>query len=282
MRRAREHAWPGFGTLLAPIAARLCAEALRNGIETEFARQVVRERHLVAPSPYEPHWPWLIRVHALGTLRVDVDETRLEFGPRAQRKPLDLLKVIVAHGPEPVDAAIALDALWPDAEGAAARAAFDMTMMRLRKLLRYDQALRLDAGRVGLDPGCVWVDAFAFAHGAIDDYPGPLFGAEAVLPWWAGARERLHQRFLRRTNERGMALEHSGELDKALVVYEAALSQDALAEHLYQGAIRCHLAAGRAADALRVYRRCREQLSIVLGVSPSAATSKLVAGIAVR
>ena len=89
----------------------------------------------------------------------------------------------------------------------------------------------------------------------------------------------LHQRFLRRTHDRGLAMERAGELEQALILYEAALSQDPLAEHLYQGAIRCHLAAGRAADALRAYRRCREQLSIVLGVPPSAATSKLVARI---
>jgi DNA-binding SARP family transcriptional activator len=65
-----------------------------------------------------------------------------------------------------------------------------------------------------------------------------------------------------------------------LALYEAALAQDPLAENLYRGAIRCHLAAGRSGDALRAYRRCREQLSLVLGVSPSAATSKLVARIA--
>ena len=46
-----------------------------------------------------------------------------------------------------------------------------MTVMRLRKLLRRDYALRLDAGRVGLDPGCVWVDAFAFEHGTIRQIP---------------------------------------------------------------------------------------------------------------
>ena len=36
---------------------------------------------------------------------------------------------------------------------------------------------------------------------------------------------------------------------------------------------------GRAADALRVFRRCREQLSIVLSVPPSAAAAALVAGL---
>jgi len=280
IRRAREYAWPGFATLLAPIAARLCADALRLCVEPEFVRQVVRERNLPAPTTYEPHWPWPIRIYALGKLRVEIDGEPLGFGPRAQRKPLDLLRIIVAHGPEPVDAAIVLDALWPDAEGAAARAAFDMAVMRLRKLLGREDALCLEAGRVSLDRTCVWVDAFAFEHGAIDTYPGPLFGADAVLPWWAAARERLHQCFLRRTHDRGLALERSGETDQALALYEAALSKDPLAEDLYRGAIRCHLAAGRAADALRAYRRCREQLSLVLGVSPSAATSKLAARIA--
>lgn len=280
MQRARQYAWPGFATLLAPIGARICAAALRLGVEPEFARHVVRERHLAAPSPFEPNWPWPIRVHALGRLRVEADGQALAFGPRAQRKPLDLLKVLIAYGPAPVDAAIVLDALWPDAEGGAARSSFDMTLMRLRKLLGRDDALQLDAGRVGLDPGCVWVDAFAFAHGAIDDYPGPLFGADAVESWWAAARERLHQRFLRRALERGSGMERAGQHEAALVIYESGLAQDPLAENLYQGAIRCHLALGRAAEALRVFRRCREQLSIVLGVAPSDATAALIAGAA--
>lgn len=276
---AREHAWPGFATLLAPIAARLCADALRMGIETEFVQHVIRERGLPAPDAYEPSWPWPIRIHALGGLRVDVDDAPLQFGPRAPRKPLELLKLLIARGPAAVDMAAVFDALWPDAEGAEARGAFDMAVLRLRKLLGRDDALRLDGGRIGFDRTCVWVDAFAFQQGAMDDYPGPLFGDDVVAPWWAAARERLHQRFLRRTHERGMALEHLGEFEQALALYEAALAQDPLAENLYRGAIRCHLAAGRAADALRVYRRCRDQLSIVLSVAPSAATADLVASI---
>ncbi|MGE5088132.1 MAG: BTAD domain-containing putative transcriptional regulator [Candidatus Levyibacteriota bacterium] len=282
MQAASAQAWPGFATLLAPIAARICAAAIAQGIEPAFARQVVSERKLPAPTPFEPHWPWPIRVHALGTLRIEVDGEELRFGPRAQRKPLDLLKLIVVHGPAPIDTALVLDALWPDAEGGAARAAFDMTVMRMRKLLAREDALRLDGGRVGLDPGCVWVDAWAYAAGAIDTYPGPLFGADAVQPWWAGARERLHQRFLQRVRQRGQVLEQSGDLDGALAIYESGLAQDPLAEELYQAVIRCHGRAGRQADALRAFRRCREQLSIVLGVAPSPVTLALVEAVAPR
>lgn len=276
MERTRAYNWRGITNLLAPIVARVCSEALRLGIETDFARKLVGEKRLPAPSPYDPNWPWPVRIHALGSLRIVVDERPLVFGARAQRKPLDLVKAIVAYGPAAVDAAVVLDALWPDAEGAAARAAFDMAVMRLRKLLGRDDALVLDAGRLAFDPACVWVDAHAFAQGAAENYPGPLFGNDAVAPWWAAARERLHQRFLRRTLERGLEFEKQGLSDVALAVYEAGLAQDPLAEDLYQGAIRCHIACNRPADALRVFRRCREQLSIVLSVPPSAATSALV------
>jgi DNA-binding SARP family transcriptional activator len=215
-------------------------------------------------------------------LRVDANDVPIQFGPKPPRKPLELLKLLVARGPGAIDMATVFDALWPDAEGAEARGAFDMAVLRLRKLLGRDDALRLDGGRIGFDPACVWVDAFAFQHGAIDDYPGPLFGEDVVAPWWAGARERLHQRFLRLAQDRGRALEQRGEFEQALSLYEAALAQDPLAENLYRGAIRCHLATGRAADALRVFRRCRDQLSIVLGVAPSAATADLVAAISRR
>ena len=282
IERAREHAWPGFATLLAPVAARVCSDAMRMGIEREFARQVIRERNLPAPDAYEPCWPWPIRIRALGGLRIDANDAPIQFGRNAPRKPLELLKLLVARGPRAIDMATVFDALWPDAEGAEARGAFDMAVLRLRKLLGRDDALRLDGGRIGFDLACVWVDAFAFEQGAIDDYPGPLFGDDVVVAWWASARERLHQRFLRRAQERGTALEQSGDFEHALMLYEAALGQDPLAEDLYRGAIRCHVAAGRAADALRVYRRCRDQLSIVLGVAPSAATADLVASISRR
>src|SRR5664279_1995276 len=55
-----------------------------------------------------------------------------------------------------------------------------------------------------------------------------------------------------------------------------ALSCHSSAETLYQGAVRCHVKLGRAADAMRIFRRCREQLSIVLGVRPAHATQSLV------
>jgi len=39
--------------------------------------------------------------------------------------------------------------------------------------------------------------------------------------------------------------------------------------------MQCRLAQGRPADAANVYRRCREALSVQLGIRPSAATEAL-------
>ena len=273
---ARAEAWPGFANLLAPVASRICSDALRMGIEPEFARQVIVERRLEASDPDEPHWPWPVRIFALGTLRVEIDGEPLDFGTRMPRKPLELLKVIVANGPAPVDSALVLDALWPEAEGGVARASFDMAVMRLRRLLRRDDALRLEGGRIMLHRGCAWVDAWSFLSGASDDYPGPLFGTDSTQAWCASARERLHQRFLQRVQVRASRCERTGDLDAAVAAYEAGLRQDPLAEELYRGLIRCHRAAGRQAEAVRALRRCREQLSIVLGVAPSPATIALL------
>ena len=41
--------------------------------------------------------------------------------------------------------------------------------------------------------------------------------------------------------------------------------------------MRAHLALGEQAEALRVYRRCRDLLASVLGTTPNAATQALYA-----
>ena len=39
--------------------------------------------------------------------------------------------------------------------------------------------------------------------------------------------------------------------------------------------MRCYLARRESADVVRVFRRCRELLSVVMGVTPSEATETL-------
>ena len=53
------------------------------------------------------------------------------------------------------------------------------------------------------------------------------------------------------------------------------LEADNLAESLYRGLMRALASNGDRAEALTAFRRCRELLSIVLGVKPAAETERL-------
>jgi DNA-binding SARP family transcriptional activator len=58
-------------------------------------------------------------------------------------------------------------------------------------------------------------------------------------------------------------------------VYEQGLAHDPLAEPMFCGLLRCHIASGATAQALIVYRRLRDVLARVLQVAPSAEAEAL-------
>jgi DNA-binding SARP family transcriptional activator len=53
------------------------------------------------------------------------------------------------------------------------------------------------------------------------------------------------------------------------------LAVDSLSEPLYQRLMIANLSVGQHAEAMQVFRRCRETLSIVLGIPPSSETQAL-------
>jgi hypothetical protein len=63
----------------------------------------------------------------------------LEFSRKLPRKTLLLLKAIIALGGKEVPEQALCDALWRDEDGDAARNAFAITVLRLRKLLGVDR-----------------------------------------------------------------------------------------------------------------------------------------------
>ena len=73
----------------------------------------------------------------------------------------------------------------------------------------------------------------------------------------------------------GVALESGGDFAGAADLYRRGLEAENLAEPLYRGLMRALAATGDRAEAMNAFRRCRELLSIVLGVAPSAETERL-------
>jgi ATP/maltotriose-dependent transcriptional regulator MalT/DNA-binding SARP family transcriptional activator len=290
-----------------PMMSRLAAAAIAEGIETDYVRRLVAARGLPPdPDVAAGDWPWPLRIHALGKFEVLQDGTPLAFRGKAQKKPLELLKALVALGGEGVDTGRLAAILWPDAAGDAAKVSFDSTLYRLRKLLGQDAALALVEGKLSLDRRQCFVDVWAFeriareADGALDAagssggataadsaagaaaaalarrlldaYPGHFLAADEDQPWLMALRDRLRSKLVRAVLALGHALEADARWQDAIALYSRALELDNLAEDLYRSLMVCYRELGRPAEGLRVYRRCRELLSVVLALPPSPET----------
>jgi DNA-binding SARP family transcriptional activator len=272
---------------------RLCGEALTAGIEVAYVRKLIREYRWHCDGPPIEQWPWPVRIYTLGRFTVCFDDEPLAFTGRAPKKTLNLLKALVCMGGEHVRDHRLIDALWPDDEADAARAAFNVTVHRLRKLLGNADAIMVEGGAVSLNPELCWVDAFAFERlgdwgagkptdetareMAIDLYRGNLLPGELEEPWSARLRERLKACFIRQVRNAGARHEQAGELQRAIDLYSRGLEADDLTEAFYQGLMRCHLALGCAADAVAAYRRMQQLFGAILGIKPSLESERLQA-----
>ena len=107
-------------------------------------------------------------------------------------------------------------------------------------------------------------------------YSGHFIEKDSQEPWAVAARDRLAAKFLRAVTTLGAQLEQnarSGRRPQRCT--RRALELDNLAEALYRRLMVSYRELGETAEALKVYRRCRDMLSIVLGLSPSPETEAI-------
>jgi ATP/maltotriose-dependent transcriptional regulator MalT/DNA-binding SARP family transcriptional activator len=280
--------------------ARLCSHALEAGIEPNYVAEIIRARGLKfdAARSALADWPWPFRVRTLGGFRLLKGDAEVTFTGKGQRRPLALLKALIASGGRQVGEERLTEALWPRIDGDSAHRSFTITLHRLRKLLGEDRALVLAEGKLTLDGRYVWVDTWAFeqATARIDEwlrgrkehveperlaaaadrllalYAGPFLANETDASWGLALRERLRNRFVRVVGELGRFWREAGEAERALAFYERALEADDLSESVYRHLMLCYSELGRRAEAADVYGRCRTTLVARLGVEPSPET----------
>lgn len=269
------------------VLRELLEQALRGGIEKDYVKQLVRDFDC-KPRSYEiESWPWPIKISVLGKFKVLCDDKPMRQSRKAPRRLLLLLKAIVAFGGDEVPEEQLTDALWPELEADAAHEAFSVAVRRLRALLGCPEAIRQHDGRLSLNRDYCWVDAFAFdrlvdEHHGDDErlrgmalYHGNLLQDEPAASWCHPLRDRLHRKFVHHIHAIAGRQEQEGEIGAAKSLYLRGLEADALAESFYQGLIRCLIHLGQRAEALSVYRRLRQTLSVTLGTSPSPQTEAL-------
>ena len=296
-----EGAQHGYRTLagwwLPEVVAALALLAIEHDLEAGYVRRLVRERGLPGSDPAQPLWPWALSLRGFGEFELVLGDAPLpRSGPKTAQRPLDLLRALLAHGSTPLPAHTAMEWLWPEAEPAAQRKAFDVALLRLRRVLADPRLLRLEGGKLALAPEWVWTDVGALAalmhrigsaHGAslpeltrwsaqlLDLMRGPFLAGDEH-DWAHAARSRYRQRFIVTVAQ---LAEHMAPLDSpaAARLYERALDMDPLAESLARRLMRLHAQHGDHAEALRVLRMSRTMLLLGAGLAPARETLQLAA-----
>ena len=291
------------------VMSMLCAKALEAGIEVEYVQKLIRKRKLNPPMPpfdkggvggiEIERWPWPLKVYTMGRFSVNRDGEMIRFTGKTQRKPMEMLKVLITLGGRNIKEDRMRETLWPEAEDGAAHSAFTTTLSRLRKLIG-NEAVTISEGMLSLNPNYCWVDVWALERllsQADKTYPSPHRGegqgegetldnkllrlyhgpflCEEEAAWALPLRERLSSRFVRCLRVRGRLLEQAEKYEEAITLYQKGIEADPLAEGLYRCLMACYHATGSHAEAAAVYHRCRKTLSVMIGILPSPKTDGL-------
>jgi DNA-binding SARP family transcriptional activator len=283
-----------FGFIPSAITG-LCARALERNIEVPTVQHFV-ERCGLLPGRSLAHletWPWKVKIYTLGEFSLQVDGEPYKPPRKTQKKPLELLKALIAFGGKDVSENVLTDSLWPEVEGDTGHQNFKSSVHRLRKILGSEQALLVQGSRLSLNPDYCWVDTWAFEQlsqhvtqagqrgksrmeQAIALYKGPFLGTDCNAPWALSRSERLRTQFLKGVLKLGSDFEVVKQYQSAIEVYQRGMEVDDLAEVFYQRLITCYLKKSRYSEAADVYTRCERTLFAKFGVAPSEKTLLLM------
>ncbi len=293
---ARQHGAYNHTHWQPDTMARLCALALEHDVESDYVRELIQRRQLPPPAdgPVPERWPWRFRLYTLGRFALVRDGEAMAFTSKTQRKPLDLVRALVAMGGRGIGVGLLAEALWPDAEGDLSKHNLDTTLYRLRRLVDADELVIFQDSRLTLNPACCWVDVWALER-LLSDLPrlldqggSPTLMLERLLRccqgeflagssegWVMSARDQLRGKVRRAVLRLGDALERERHWPQAADLYQHGLRLDPIAEELYQRLMRCYARLQRPAEALRLYQQCQRTLQETLGTSPSESTERL-------
>ena len=239
--------------------------------------------------------PTELRILALGITEVYLDGRLLLPSDWTFAKPKEILLYLALNPPKTKEQ-IGL-VFWPDASPAQLRASLRATLYQLRRALGRRSWILYEHGfyRFNRDLSC-WCDVEVFeekiaqAAGVVDAAPGQAITLleEAVAcyrgdfledvtsdGWGVLRREDLRRSYLDALLRLGKLLHEQAAHERALQVFQSALSTDELLEDAHRGIMEAYQSMGQTADALRQYRKLAERLEEELGIEPSSSTQFL-------
>jgi ATP/maltotriose-dependent transcriptional regulator MalT len=241
----RQYGYAHFLWWRPAAVARVLGHALQAGIEPDYVRSLIKRRRLAPEGGPAASWPWQYKVQTFGGFRLLRHGDPMPATGKAQRRPLELLKVLVAYGGDQVPEHRVTDALWPRIEGDSAHRSFTSALHRLRKLLGEDRAVVLHESRVTLDRRYFSIDTWEFdalaaeveavsdplrleklAERMLELYRGPFLAGEEAA-WTIAPRDRLRARLARIMGRVMRQWQEGGQVARAHAYYEKCVEIDA-------------------------------------------------------
>jgi two-component SAPR family response regulator len=93
--------------------------------------------------------------------------------------------------------------------------------------------------------------------------------------WALPSKERLKNRYLHILTETAQRYEQSQDWQKAIQCFEKCIEFDSISEENYRRLMTVYDKLGRKAEGIAVYKRCKDAISLHLGISPSQETETI-------
>ena len=236
--------------------------------------------------------PAHLSVRIIGSLRIQRGTTTLDARQLGGCKPRQILEILLLQMGTPVSKDRLIELLWAGCPPAEARPSLESYVSVLRRNLQpgfgRDGPLRTATGGYVIDRDLVDLDldrfdglfrdaqlaapaaAYPLIRMALQLTGGPLLGDE-LLPTWAEEERRVHAarvaQALILASETAATL---GCMDEAIAWAKQALAGEPLNERAWTALILGLEQAGRHAEGLQAYERCRRALDRDLGCTPGA------------
>jgi LuxR family transcriptional regulator, maltose regulon positive regulatory protein len=249
-----------------------------------------------------------LRIRCFGEFGITLEGRPVGRSELGRTKARELLSLLVVAEGRPVGWQQLAEELWPEAERAAARNRFHVTLAALRSALEPGSGggwsyLRREGQRYFLDPAAsLFVDVWHFQdlirradspevrrlgpesvlfvlEEAAALYAGVLFGDEFATSSHQAHAARTREaviRLLARLAELRSAL---GDPGGAIAALRQAEAIDPCREDLQRELMRVLHAQGRRSEAMACYQRLRNALATGYGLEPSAETDSLYQGL---
>jgi DNA-binding SARP family transcriptional activator len=244
---------------------------------------------------------WPVRIQALGVFVMILKRKSVSLDSGSEREVLEFLKALIAFGGLEVSPQKLASALWSQRDWTVAQRSVDALLRNLREILGEECVRVSPDGEISLVPDYCWVDVWEFermlamtrrilsrdftgrdagcfellSSRLLDLYQGHFLTGEDTIPWSVSPRERLRSKFITHLFDAGRYWESLELWDRAIRCYQRGLEVDDLIEDLYRRLMVCYLETHCIGEGLSVYERCRNVLSVVLGLQPEPETEVL-------